>query len=77
LPAGHAVGIVIEQNNRHINIAPGGVDEMVAAYGCGIAVACYDKHFKTRFGEFYACGERNGPAVRAVNRIKIKVTGSP
>ena len=38
LATGHAVDVVVEDNGGHVNIAPAGMNEMIAADGGGITI---------------------------------------
>ena len=73
LAARHAVDIVIDDNRRQVQVAPGRVDEVVAADGGGVAVAHDHDHVKLGVGQLHPGGKGQGPAVGGVERIEIHV----
>ena len=58
LPAGHAVDGVVEHQRREVDVAAGGMDEMVAADGGAVAVAHDDHHVQRWVGHLGAGGHR-------------------
>ena len=78
LPAGHTVNRIIGGDNGDIDIAAGGVDEVVAADGGEVAVAGNHHYGKLGILDFRAGGERDGSAVHSVQGIGGEMrTGNP
>lgn len=77
LAAGHAVNIVVDDDGREVQVAPGGVDKMVAADGGGVAVAHDHDHLELGVGQFDAGGEGQRPAMGGVECIEIHVHAQP
>ena len=73
LPAGHAVDPVIEEQDGDVDVAPRGVDEVVAADRGAVAVARDDDHVQVRAGHLDAGGERQRAPVRRVQRVDVDV----
>ena len=77
LAAGHAIDAVVHDNGRHVDIAPGGVDEMVPADGQGIAVAHGNDDVQFGPAQFDAGGKGQGTAVNGMQGVKIHIPGNP
>ena len=75
LAAGHAVNVVVEQDNRDVDVAAGRMDEVVAANRGGVAVARADDDVQFRLGELDAGGNRQRPAVGRVDGVEVQVAG--
>ena len=75
LAAGHGVDQVVDADDLHIHVAAGGMDQVVAADGEQVAVARIHHHVELGIGQLQSGGERNGAAVRGVERIQVHVAG--
>ncbi len=75
LAAGHGVDHVVDADHLEVDIAPGCVDEVIAADGGEVAIARVHYHLQRWVGELQSSGERNGAAVRGVERIELRVAG--
>jgi len=73
LAAGHAVGQVVDDDGGDVQVAPGGVDQVVAADGRGVAVAHDHDDLELGVGQLHAGGESERSAVGGVERIEIHV----
>ena len=73
LAAGHAVDRVVEDERREVDVAPRGVDEVVAADGRAVAVAHGDDDVQRRIGGLDPGGDRQGAAVGGVHRRVVQV----
>jgi hypothetical protein len=73
LAAGHPVRQVVHADDRHIDVSPGGVDEVIAANGDEVAVTTVHDHLERGVAELEARCERNGPPVGGVERIDLHV----
>ena len=71
LAAGHGVGEVVDADDLQVHVAARGVDEVVAADGEQVAVAGVDHHLQLGVGQLQPGGERDGAAVRGVERIQV------
>ena len=77
LATGHAVDIVVDDDGRQVQVAPGGVDEVVAADGGGVAVPHDHDHLELGVGQLHPGGEGQGPAVGGVQGVEIHVDAHP
>ena len=75
LALGHAVDVVVHDDVGHVDIAPAGVQEMVAADRIAVAVAAGDDNGQIRPRHFQAGGERQRAAVDAVKAVAIGIGG--
>ena len=77
LAAGHAVDLVVEHQAGQLEIAPAGVDQMIAADGETVAVAGDDDDMQigTRQREAGRIGQR--PAVRHMESIGVDIGRQP
>ena len=75
LAAGHAVDLVVEEDAGEVDVAPAGVDEVVAADGGAVAVAGEHHHGEVRAGHLDAGGDRQRPPVDGVHRAQVDVVG--
>src|SRR3990172_1528725 len=75
LTARHTVREVVHAHDEEIGVAAGRVDEVVAADGGEVTVAGVDHHLEVRSRELEAGRERNGAAVRGVERVEVQVPG--
>ena len=62
----HRVIEVVHADDRHVDIPPRRVDEMIPTDGRDVSVSAENDHLQFGIREFESCGERNGPAVRRV-----------
>ena len=76
LAAGHAVDQVVHADHRDIHVAPGRMDEVIAADGEKIAVPAEYHHVKLRIGQLHAGCKGNGPAVSGMIGIKPGISGA-
>jgi len=60
---------------RHVHIAAGGVNEVVAADRQRISVAHGHDDFKLRTSDLDPCGKRQRPAMNGVHGVKVHVAG--
>ena len=77
LAAGHAVDFVVQHHASDVEIAPAGVDQMIAADRKTVAVAGNHDHFEVRPRELQAGGEGQRTAVGDVERIGIDIVAEP
>jgi hypothetical protein len=56
-PARHAVIEIIDGNEGDVHIAPGGMDQVIAANGNALPVPAMDQHGELRTGQFDPCGK--------------------
>ena len=76
LAAGHTVVEVIKNYHRKVDVAPGGMNQMVAAY-CGyIPVSGKNKCRKRGVSYFNTRSKRYGPAMSGMQGIEIDITYS-
>jgi hypothetical protein len=75
LAAGHGVDQIVDADDFQIDVAARGVNQMIAADGREIAVAGIDDHVQLGIRQLQSGGERNGAAVRGVERIELHVAG--
>ena len=75
MSAGHAVDEIIHADNGDIQVSPGGMDEMIAAYAEYIAISGEDHYFHVGLGQVQTGGKRNGPSVSGVEGIHFQITG--
>ena len=73
LAACHAVDAVVHDDGDKIDVAPAGVDEVVAANGSAVAVTKGHKHGHFRAGELEACGKGECTAVQGVHAVEVHV----
>ena len=73
LSLGQAVDLVVEEDDVQIDVAADGVDEVVAADGQRVAVACRDPHVEPRIGHLDARGHGIGAAVDRVEAEGLHV----
>ena len=76
LALGHAVDVVVHDDVSHVDVAPAGVQEVVAADRVAVAVAARDHDRQIRPRHFQAGGERQRTAVHAVEAVAIGVGGN-
>jgi hypothetical protein len=77
LPAGHAVDVVVQDHGRDPDVAPGGVNQVVAADGQGVAVAHQRDDVELGVGHLDARGEAERPPVGGVHGVEVHVHGQP
>jgi len=75
LATGHGIDQIVDADDFEVDVAARGVNEMIAADGGEIAVAGIDNDVKLGIRQLEAGGERNGAAVRSVERIELDVAG--
>ena len=75
LAACHRVDQVVDAHDLDIEVAPRGVDQVIAADRGQVAIAGVDHHRQLGVREFEPGGERNRAAVRGVERIELRVSG--
>jgi hypothetical protein len=68
---------VVDADDRQVDVAARGVEEVVAADGHEVPVAAEDHDMELGVGQLEARGERNGPAVGRVEGIDLDVAGDP
>ena len=73
LAARHPVDVVVHDDRRDVDIAPRGVDEVVAAYRRAVAVARHHDDLELRPRELDARGEGEGPAVGRMQGVEVEV----
>ena len=73
LAAGHGVDQIVDADDFEIDVAAGGVDQMIASDGREIAVTGVDDYVQLWIRQLEAGGEGNGAAVRGVERIQLDV----
>ncbi len=69
LPAGHTIDLVVHTDHGDIDIAPAGMDEVVAADGRKVPVAGEDDHMQVRVCHLDTGGKRQCPSMGGVKRI--------
>ena len=77
LTPGHAVGLVVEQDAGDVDVAPAGVDQVVAADGRAVPVTGEHHHGEVGPGHLDAGGEGQRPAVDGVHGPQIDVADGP
>ena len=75
LPFGQTINLVVEKDDVDVDIAPDGVDEMVASDSQGIAVTAGLPYGKPGIGHLYACRNCCCPSVDAVEAVGIHIVG--
>src|SRR5512146_2686071 len=73
LPASHAVDQVVYADNLDVDVAPRGVDQVIAANSRQVAVTGVNNDVQLRIGQLKPGSERNGATVSRVERIEIHV----
>ena len=77
MAAGHAVGQVVDADHGQVHVAPGRMDEVVAANGKEVAVAGKHDNLQLRVGHFDAGGKGDGPAMGGVEAVELDVARTP
>ncbi len=77
LTAGHAINAVVDDDGGEVEIAAGGMNEMVAADGGGIAIAHDDNDLKLGIGQLDSGGKGERSAVGGMERVEIHVDADP
>ena len=72
---GQAIDPVVEQQDREVDVAAQGMDEVVAANRQRITVTGDDPHPEVLAGRGDTGGDRGGPAVDGVHAIRVDVVG--
>ena len=75
LAASHGVDQIVHADDFQVDVAARGVDQMIAADGGKIAVAGIDDDVQLWVCQLQPGGERNGAAVRGMERIQFDVAG--
>src|SRR5215470_924669 len=70
-----AVNLIVHNDVRHIDVAPHGVNEVIAADTVAVAVPAGGDNFKFVVGELGACGHGEGAPMKGVHSIAINETG--
>ena len=65
--------VVVEEYDGKVDVAARAVDEVVAADGCAVAVACDDDDVELGVGELDTRCERDGTAVCRMHGIEVHV----
>jgi hypothetical protein len=73
LALGEAVNLVVVHDEGEVNVAADGGEEVVAALAIGAAVAALHDHGEPGVGEFRSRGHGQGPAVDAVEAVRVRV----
>jgi len=77
LASGHAVDLVVEHHAGDVQIAPAGVDQVIAADRQAVAVAGDDDHFKIGPRQFQTGGERQRAAVGDMEGVGVDIGTEP
>ena len=77
LPLGEPVDLVVDQQDGHVDVAPAGMDEMVAADREGVAVTGDDPHVQVRASHGQAGGDGRRPPVDRVHPVGVHVVREP
>ena len=77
LAAGHAVVQVVDADHGQVHVAPGRMDEVIAADGEQIAVAAEDHDVQLGIAQLQPGGKGNGPAMGGVKRVELDIPGGP
>ena len=73
LALGHAIDAVVHDDIGHVDVAPAGMEEMVAADGIAVAVAARHHDRQVRPRHFQSGGERQRTAVHAMEAVAIGI----
>ena len=76
LPACHAIDVVVEEDDRQIDVAPAAVQEMIASDGSAVTVSCDDDDVQFGACKLDPCCKGNGSPVRRVYGIKVHIAGT-
>jgi hypothetical protein len=77
LALGHAIDLVVHHDVGQVDVAPAGMQEVVAADREAVAVAAGDQHREVGTRQLQAGGHRQGAAMHAVEAIHAGVGGNP
>ncbi len=77
LALGHAVDPVVHDDIGHVDVAPAGVQEMVAADGKTVAVTAGDQDREIGSRDLETGGERQRAAMHAVKAVAVGVGRNP
>ena len=75
LAAGHRIDQVIHADDFQIDVAAGGMDQMIAADSREVAVAGINHDVQLRVGELQSGGEWDGAPMRGVERVELHISG--
>ena len=73
LSARHTIDVVVEENDRQIDVATAAVEKMIAADGGAVAVSCNDNDVEFRACELDARCKRNCSPVCCVYGVKVHI----
>ncbi len=73
MPSRHPIVEIVDANDGHVNVAPGSVDEVIAADSDEIAVAAKDHHLELRVGQLEPGGEGDSPPVGGMKGIQLDI----
>ena len=73
LASGEAIDLVVHHDVGQVDVATGGVSEVVAADAVAIAVPAGDEYGEVVVGELGASGDSQGAAVEGVHPVGIEV----
>jgi len=73
LSPGHAIDLIVNNEAGNINIAAGGVNQMVSANGYGIAIAHDGDYLELRLGQLYPGSKGECPTMGGMKGIEIDI----
>ena len=77
LPLGQAVDAVVEEQDRHVDVAPHRVDEVVATDREGVAVTRHDPHGQVGAARRQTRRDRRRATVDRVHAVRVEVVREP
>ena len=71
LSARHAVRGVVEQHAGEVDVAPAGMDQVIAADGRSVSVSGEHDDGELRLGHLDARGDRQSPTMDGMHRVQV------
>ena len=77
LPAGHAVDEVVDEHDQHVDVAAGGMDEVVAADSHQVSIARDHRHQQLWATQLETGGKGDGTPVSGVEGVQLHIARHP